>query len=312
MNPNPPTVYAGLDIAKATLQLNLLAKSFDLPNTPSGHAQLVKKLAAVSAVHLVCEATGGHERAVAAALHAAQIPVSVINPARVRQFARASGTYAKTDPIDAQVLTAFGAAMSPPITPARTPTESKLAAYVSRRLQLIEIRVAEAQRADACIDSVLANSFVGCLRYLDNAIRKIDFLIKNLVSEDARLADQVRRLAEIPGVGLVTAVNTLAEMPELGSLTRNQSAALAGLAPYNRDSGITTGKRRISGGRPLLRRGLYMAALSASRTNPILKPFYDRLIAKGKPAKVALTAVMRKLVILMNHVLKNPSFSLAK
>lgn len=311
MTPPIPIVYVGLDIAKASLQVDLLGTSLNLPNTPSGHSMLLRKLAAVSGAQVVCEATGGHERAVTAFLQGAQIPVSVINPARVRQFARAKGTHAKTDPIDAQVLSAFGSALAPELTPARTPTESKLAAYVTRRLQLISMRVAETQRAEACLDPVLAKAFVCILRYLENAIAKIDLLIKNLVRENARLSQQVGRLEEITGVGLVTAVSVLAELPELGTLTRGQAAALAGLAPYNRDSGRSNGKRRISGGRSQLRRGLYMAALSASRNNPTLKVFYDRLIAKGKPSKVALAAVMRKLVVLMNHMLKNPAFLLA-
>jgi len=312
MNQILPPVYTGLDVAKATLQLHLQGKSFDLANTPSGHAQLVKRLRAISGAHVVCEATGGYERAVAAALQAAQIPVSVMNPARVRQFARALGTHAKTDPIDAQVLTAFGSALVPETTPPRTPTELKLTAYVNRRAQLIEMRIAEEQRADVCIDPVLAKSFVGALRHFQSALAKIDLLIKELVADNARLAEQVRRLAQISGVGLVTAVSVLAQMPELGTLTRGQAAALAGLAPYNRDSGKSTGKRCISGGRPELRKCLYMAALAASRSNSVLKPFYQRLIANGKPGKVALTAVMRKLVILMNHILKNPTFALAK
>src|SRR5437870_849057 len=208
-------VYAGLDIAKASLQLHLQSKSFDLPNTPAGHIQLNKRLAAVPGVHVICEATGGYERSTVAALHAALVLVSVINPARVRQFARASGRLAKTDPIDAAVLTAFGQAFAPEPTAARSAVEIQL-------------------------------------------------------------------------------------------------AALAGLAPYDRDSGQWAGQRHISGGRAEVRRALYMAALSASRSNPVLKAFYDRLIAAGKPAKLALTAVMRKLIVLMNHLLKNPKFSLAK
>lgn len=305
-------VYAGLDVAKATLQLHLQTKSIDLDNTPSGHALLVKRLSAIPGAHVVCEATGGYERAVAAALQAALIPVSVMNPARVRQFARALGTHAKTDPIDAQVLSAFGSALAPDSTPPRTPLELKLTAYVNRRAQLIEMRIAEVHRAEVCTDSILAKSFVAALRHLQNAVAKIDLLIKELVAANAKLAEQVRRLAEISGVGLVTAVSVLAQLPELGTLSRGQAGALAGLAPYNRDSGTSSGKRCISGGRPEVRRCLYMAALSASRSNPVLKPFYQRLIAKGKPSKVALTAVMRKLIILMNHLLKNPSFVIEK
>lgn len=311
MNDKNPSVYAGLDIAKASLQLHLQSKFFDLPNTPEGHAQLIKRLAAIPGVHLICEATGGYERAVVAALHAAAQPVSVINPARVRQFARASGELAKTDPIDAAVLTAFGQAFTPEATPPRTEIEIKMAALVTRRVQLLELRVAEAQRADTCADPDLRKLFTPWLAQMEKQIAKVEALIEALLKEQAPLADQVQRLDDIMGVGRLTAVMVLATMPELGQLNRREAAALAGLCPYNRDSGQWAGKRCISGGRAEVRRALYMAALSASRSNHLLKPFYDRLIAAGKPAKVALTAVMRKLIVLMNHLLKNPNFSLA-
>lgn len=311
MNDKPVPVHAGLDIAKASLQLHLQSKSFDLPNTPSGHAQMLKRLTTIPGIHVVCEATGGYERAVVAALHAARVPVSVLNPARVRQFARASGELAKTDPIDAAMLTAFGQAFTPAPTEARTAVEIKMAALVTRRVQLLELRVAEAQRADTCADLELRKLFTPWLAQMEKQISKVEALIEALLKTQAPLADQVQRLDDIMGVGRITAVMVLATMPELGQLNRRQAAALAGLCPYNRDSGQWAGKRCISGGRVEVRRALYMAALSASRSNRLLKAFYDRLLAAGKPAKVALTAVMRKLIVLMNHLLKNPNFSLA-
>ena len=311
MNDKPAPVHAGLDIAKASLQLHLQSKSFDLPNTPAGHTQLIKHLAAIPGVHVVCEATGGYERAVVAALHAARLPVSVLNPARVRQFARASGELAKTDPIDAAMLTAFGQAFTPAPTQARTAVEIKLAALITRRLQLLELRVAEAQRADTCADLELRKLFKTWLAQVEKQTAKVEALIEELLKKQAVLAAQVRRLDDIMGVGRLTAVMVLATMPELGTLNRRQAAALAGLCPYNRDSGQWAGKRCISGGRVEVRRALYMAALPASRSNHLLKAFYDRLRAAGKPAQVALTAVMRKLIVLMNHLLKNSNFSLA-
>ena len=311
MNQNIAPVYAGLDIAKASLQLHFQGKSYDLANSVGGHHQLLKRLAAIPGVHVVCEATGGYERAVVAALHAANIPVSVINPARVRQFARASGELAKTDPIDAAMLSAFGRAFAPVPTPQRTATELKMAALVARRTQLIELHVAERQRAETCAEPALGRLFTAWLTQLKKQIAKVEALIEALLEEQTALAAQVQRLDAITGVGRVTAVTVLATLPELGQLNRRQAAALAGLCPYNRDSGQWAGKRHISGGRADVRRALYMAALSASRSNHLLKPFYDRLIAAGKPAKVALTAVMRKLIVLMNHLLKNPNFSLA-
>ena len=304
-------VYAGLDIAKASLQLHLQCKSIDLPNTPAGYTQLIKRLAGVPGVHVICEATGGYERALVAALHAAAVPVSVINPARVRQFARARGHLAKTDPIDAAVLTAFGRAFGPAPTAPRSAVEIKLAALVTRRAQLIELRVAEEQRADTCAEPALRKLFTAWLTQVQKQIAQVEALIAALLKEQEPLARQVQRLDDIMGVGRLTAVTVLATLPELGQLNRRQAAALAGLAPYNRDSGKWAGQRHISGGRADVRQGLYMAALSASRSNAVLKAFYDRLIAAGKPAKVALTAVMRKLIVLMNHLLKNPNFTLA-
>jgi transposase len=311
MNDINPSVYAGLDIAKASLQLHLQGKAYDLANTTAGHAQLTKRLAVIPSVHVVCEATGGYERAVVGALHAAALPVSVLNPARVRQFARASGELAKTDPIDAARLTAFGEAFAPAPTPQRTAIELKMTALVTRRVQLIELRGAEAQRADTCADSELRKLFSSWLTQVEKQITKVEALMEALLQAQPLLAGQVQRLDDIMGVGRLTAVMVLATMPELGTLNRRQAAALAGLCPYNRDSGQWAGKRSISGGRAEVRQALYMAALSASRCNHLLKPFYDRLIAAGKPVKVALTAVMRKLIILMNHLLKNPNFSLA-
>jgi transposase len=308
---NPP-VYAGLDIAKAGLQLDLQGRSFDLANSRDGHALLCKRLAAVPGVHVVCEATGGYERAVVAALHAAGLPVSVINPARVRSFARAQGRQAKTDPIDAAVLTAFGKAFAPGATPARTATETKMAALVTRRAQLLQLRVAEEQRAGMCTDADLLKLSGRWLRAVEKQIAHVEALIEKLLAAETKLAAQVRRLDDIIGVGRITAVSVLASLPELGTLNRRQAAALAGLAPYNRDSGTWAGTRHISGGRAAVRSALYMAALSASRSNHLLKPFYDRLLAAGKPSKVALTAVMRKLIVLINHLLKNPEFALAK
>ena len=311
MNEKTAPVHAGLDIAKASLQLHLQSKSYDLPNTPAGHAQMIKHLVAVPGSHVVCEATGGYERAVVAALHAARVPVSVLNPARVRQFARASGQLAKTDPIDATVLTAFGRAFAPEPTPVRTPVEIQMLALVTRRAQLLELRIAEEQRADTCAEPALRKLFTAWLVQVQKQIVQVEALIEDLLRSETNLAAQVQRLDDIVGVGRLTAVLVLATLPELGQLNRGQAAALAGLCPYNRDSGKWAGKRCISGGRAEVRRALYMAALTASRSNPLLKAFYDRLIAAGKPAKVALTALMRKLIVLMNHLLKNPNFSLA-
>ena len=187
MHDKKSPVQAGLDIAKASLHLHLQGRFYDLPNTADGHAQMRQRLAAVPDMHLVCEATGGYERAVVAALHAAPQPVSVLNPARVRQFARAAGKLAKTDPIDAAVLTAFGVAFQPEPTPARTATENKLAALVARRAQMIERRVAEAQRADTCPDLALRQLFKPWLAQIEKQTAKVAALIEALLAEQTVL-----------------------------------------------------------------------------------------------------------------------------
>ena len=312
MNANQTSVDAGLAIAKASLELHLLGQSYDRPNTPAGHAQLLKRLAAVPGAHLICEATGGYERAVVAARHAAPVPGSVINPARVRQFARAAGQLAKTDPIDAAVLTAFGVAFAPRITAARTTVAIHLAALTTRRAQWLQLRIAEEQRAETGTETALCQLFTGWLAQVHKQLAKVEALTEKLLAEQTLLAAQVQRLDDLMGVGRLTAVTVLAALPELGTLNRGQAAALAGLAPDNRDRGTWAGQRHSSGGRAAVRCARYMAAWSASRSNQILKPFYDRLIAAGKPAQVALPAGRRKLIVLMNHLLKNPDFTLAK
>jgi transposase len=312
MSPNTPTIlYAGLDIAKSNLQLHLAGRFHDLPNTAAGHRRLIELLAAQEHLHVICEATGGYERDVVAALHAAQMPVSVLNPARVRHFARAQGQRAKTDRIDAAVLTACGVALQPPPTAARTQLEQHLAELVRRRRQLLESLVAQRQQAERLTIPALRRQAQSLIRRLERDRAQTESLLTQLREHATALDERVQRLEAIAGVGSLTALGVLAELPELGTLNRQQAAALAGLAPHPRESGQWQGRRTIGGGRAAVRRALYMAALSAARSNRRLREFYQRLRGAGKPAKVALTAVMRKLLVLMNHVLKNPNFSLA-
>jgi len=304
------TIYAGLDIAKLNLQLHLAGRIHDLPNTTAGHRRLLKLLAAQAGVHVVCEATGGYERDVVAALHAAQVAVSVLNPARVRHFARATGQRAKTDDIDAAVLTAYGQALQPKPTAPRTEQEQQLTELVRRRVQVLETLVAQRQQAQRLTVPALRRQAQSLVRRLERDVQQIEELLKTLRGQAAPLGERVQKLEAITGVGAITALGVLAELPELGTLNRRQAAALAGLAPHPRESGQWHGRRSIGGGRPPVRRALYMAALVAARSNHQLKEFYQRLRAAGKPAKVALTAVMRKLIVLMNHILKNPNFVL--
>jgi transposase len=305
------TIYAGLDIAKLNLQLHLAGRLHDLANTAAGHRRLLKLLATQPGVHVVCEATGGYERDVVAALQAANLPVSVLNPARVRHFARATGQRAKTDPIDAAVLSAYGQTLRPKPTAPRTELEQQLAELVRRRVQILEILVAQRQQAQRLTMLALRRQAQSLVRRLERDLEQIEDQLKELRTQTAALDERVQKLEAITGVGTLTALGVLAELPELGTLNRRQAAALAGLAPHPRDSGQWHGRRSIGGGRAPVRRVLYMAALVAARSNRQLKAFYQRLRAAGKPAKVALTAVMRKLIVLMNHILKNPNFALS-
>ena len=311
MSPNTSTIiYTGLDIAKANFQLHFESQLLELPNTTAGHRRLVTLLAAVPGVQVICEATGGYERALVAALHQAGIAVSVLNPARVRHFARAQGQRAKTDRIDAAVLTSYGSALRPAPTPARSSVEQQLNELVRRRLQILELLVAQRQQADRLDLPALRRQARSLVRRLERDLAQIETLLKELRTQ-AELDQRLQRLEAISGVGSITALSVLAEVPELGRLTRRQVAALAGLAPHPRESGRWQGRRCIGGGRAAVRRALYMAALCATRSNRILREFYQRLRQAGKPAKLALTAVMRKLIVLMNHALKYPNFSLA-
>lgn len=282
------------------------------PNDAAGIAALIKLLKKLpQPVQVICEPSGGYERDLLAALWAAGLAVSLVHAARVRAFARAQGLLAKTDPIDAVVLREFGELLHPATLAAPSPQRERLAALVQRREQLVNLLSMEDQRQAQTRDAVVKKMSERLLRELQTQIEQMDALIETQIASDATLQGQSERLQQVKSIGPVTAATLLAELPELGTLSRNESGALAGVAPYNRDSGAHRGRRTIRGGRVRVRRVLYMAAVVATRFNPILKAFYDRLVKAGKPKKVALTAVMRKLVVLLNHLLKNPQFKLA-
>lgn len=304
------TIYAGLDIAKQNLQLHLAGRIHDLPNSPAGHRQLLKLLQGYPTIQVVCEATGGYERELVASLHAANLPVSVLNPARVRNFARALGQRAKTDNIDAAVLSDYGSKLQPKPSAPRTQQEQQLTELVRRRAQLLDLLVAQRQQLSRLSLPPLQRQARSLLRRLLKDVQEVEAQLKELRAQAEVLDQRVTKLEAVAGVGTITAMGVLAELPELGTLNRRQVAALAGLAPHPRDSGQWRGHRSIGGGRAQVRRALYMAALVAARSNSQLKPFYQRLRSAGKPAKVALTAVMRKLIVLMNQILKNPNFVL--
>jgi transposase len=305
--------YLGLDIAKRSLDLSphpaFIQGSF--PNDAAGHRALVAALRLVNGpLQIICEATGGYEHHLLAALHEAQVLVTLVNPRQVRDFARAKGLLAKTDSLDAAVLAEYGRLFTPAATVALSPVQQRLAQLVTRRQELLGLITQEQHRAEHHHERFVLRQAARLLATLRRHLKQLEEEIAQLEKSDATLAGQVQRLTGIQGVGQRTAWLLLAALPELGTLARGQAAALAGLAPYNHDSGPQRGQRHIAHGRALARTALYMAALVASRCNPVLKPFYDRLRAAGKPGKVALVALMRKLVELANLLLKSSSWKL--
>jgi len=308
---NTNTLFAGLDIAKSSLQLHLVGQLHQLANNAKGHQRLLKLLRSHPGVQIICEASGGYEQAVLLVLQTALIPVSLIEAGRIRHFAKAKGLRAKTDPIDAAVLTQYGIAIQPPPTPALSPEQQRLAQLSTRRRQLIDLKVIELNRAEHYSDPFSQKQSRQLVGLLEKQIDQCDRALAELIAQDQQLLGKAQRLDSIPGVGASTAAIVLAQMPELGRISSQAAAALAGVAPYNDDSGAQAGIRHIYGGRKAVRCALYMAALSAVRHDRILKAFYQRLRAAGKKPIVALTACMRKLIVLMNRLLKNPNFQLA-
>jgi len=305
-------VHVGVDIAKAAFVARLLSQTLTYPNAPAGQAEFCAALAALPGpAHVVCEATGGYERGLVLALHRAGYALSVLNPRQVRDYARARGQLSKTDHVDAAILADYGATLRPAADPVPTAQQLDLAALAGARQDLLELLGAERSRAEHLTVPLLRRQHTARLRQLDHQLAILDRQIDALIAADAVLAAKSARLQAVEGVGRVMALTALALMPELGQLTGEQAAALAGVAPFARDSGEHHGHRHIAGGRAVVRRVLYMAALSASQHNRILREYYLGLIARGKPGKVALTAVMRKLIVLLNRLLADPQFVLA-
>ena len=304
LNMTITTTYVGVDVAKASLQVHLQGRQYQFENTSEGHTKFCKKLATLSCPHVICEATGGYEAALAQALHQAKILVSVLNPAHVRAAIQAQGKRAKTDRLDAASLTDYGQRFQPKPTPALEASQRQLTQWVRWLKQLIEARAVAKEQAEHHTDSFVQQQHEELIEHFTKQIKVIEQQIETLLSADKAVRERVECLTSIKGVGLRTALIVLVHMPELGTLNRGKAAALAGLAPWTRESGQLKGKSCIGGGRADVRPALYMSSLSAIRYNTILKAFFQRLVAKNKPGKVALTAVMRKLLIYMNHKLK--------
>jgi transposase len=298
--------FIGIDVSKRRLDIHVRpsGEGFATDYDDEGVAALVERLGALAPTLVVLEATGGMEVRLAAPLAAAGLPVAIVNPRQVRAFARGMGRSAKTDRLDAAVIARFAEAVRPPVRPLPDEATRHLGALVARRRQLLEMLVAERNRRQAA-DPVLHERIDAHLRWLEEALAGIERDLDGAVRESPVWRAKEELLRSVPGVGPVSARTLLAELPELGSLTRRQAAALVGVAPFSRDSGRMRGKRAISGGRARLRACLYMAAVAAARgSNPTIAGFYKRLRSAGKPAKLALTACMRKLVVTLNAVLR--------
>jgi transposase len=298
-------VYIGMDVSKATLDICTSdGETWQAANDDSAMEALCTRVAALHPTLIVLEATGGYELRAAAALAAAGLPVAVVNPRQVRSYARSVGQLAKTDRIDARILARFAAAVQPEARPLPDAETREIEALITRRRQLISMITAEANRLSTA-PNITRKEIKTHIAWLRRQLAKIDETIDDSVRRSPIWRAKDDLLRSVPGIGSKTSSTLLALLPELGTLNGKQVAALVGVAPLNQDSGTFRGRRRVYGGRVRVRTALYMAALVASRHNPVLKDFYDRLRDAGKPGKVALVACMRKLLIIVNAMVRD-------
>ena len=298
-------LFVGIDVSKARLDVAVGGvEQFSVSNDLAGHTQLCERLRELNPRLIVMEATGGLERAVAAQLTAQELALRVVNPRQVRQFAQAAGILAKTDQLDAAVLVRFAQAMQ--LEPRALPSEQvqALQALIARRHELTEMLTMERNRLRLAHPSV-RRALKKSIQWLESQLKDTDDDIGGMLRECGVWREKVELLESVPGIARVTSLRLVTTLPELGTLNRRQISALAGVAPFNQDSGQWRGRRRIYGGRAAARSALYMAALVGSRHNPVLRAFYRRLRTAGKPAKVALTACMRKLLTILNSMLRD-------
>lgn len=298
-------VWVGIDVSKAQLDVALGAEGelFSAANDAEGIASVLARLSQLPVARVVLEASGGLETAVVGELGAAGQPVVVVNPRQVRDFARATGQLAKTDALDARCLARFAERIQPELRALPSEEERALKALVARRRDLVEMLTAERNRlADA--RQALRKRIARHIAWLERELKRADEDLHQQLSNSPLWRERENLLKGVPGVGPVLCVTLLAELPELGRLNRREIAKLVGVAPLNRDSGTLRGKRTVWGGRAQVRAVLYMAVLSGVRHNPVLKAFHERLIARGKPAKVALVAAMRKLLTILNAIVR--------
>jgi len=301
-------LFIGIDVGKDWLDFSIAGtnKIVRYGNHTDGISKLLEQISLLEPKLIAVEASGGYESGFVNELLQTDHQIAVVNPTRVRALANARGLLAKTDQIDARNIATYAELIQPEPKQAREDLDIRIRALIIRREQLVDMRAAEGNRLGTCHETIKAD-IREHLDWLERQIGILDNEIKQLVKSSQKWTNQTELLETMPGVGFITAVTVTASMPELGELNRQKIAALAGLAPYNRDSGKKRGKRRIFGGRQSVRRVMYMAALSATKHNPIIKKFYERLIEKGKPFKVAITACMRKMITIMNVMVKHQS-----
>lgn len=300
--------YIGIDVSKATLDVASLpnGESWTVTNDDLGLAELTPRLIALAPVLIVLEATGGFEMLAAITLAKAGLPVAVVNPRQVRDFAKALGRLAKTDALDAGILAEFAQRVRPEPRPLPDEAAQLLDSLLTRRRQLVDMLTAEKNRLGFARGPV-KRDINRHIRWLEKRLKDVDGDLQDAIDASPLYHAKASLLRSVPGVGAVTTLTLLASLPELGQLSRQQIAALVGVAPLNRDSGTRRGKRMVWGGRAPVRAVLYMAALVGIKHNPVLRVFYERLRAAGKPFKVAVTACMRKLLTIMNAMLRQNS-----
>ncbi|MDM8000150.1 MAG: IS110 family transposase [Dehalococcoidia bacterium] len=298
-------ISVGVDVAKGSLDVAISSSSEvrRFPNDEDGIGSAAGYIAAVGAVSIIVEATGGLEMRLVAALQSRSLPVAVVNPRQVRDFARATGVLAKTDAIDAKVLALFGDRIKPEIRRLPDKEAREMGQLLTRRRQLVEMLTAERNRLAQAGDDIRPGIELH-IGWLEQALSDIDGDVENRIRRSPSWREKDSILRTVPGVGKVASSTLLIELPELGSLNRRKIAALAGVAPLNRDSGTMRGRRTVWGGRARLRSALYMAALVASRYNPVIASFYRHMMAAGKAKKVALVACMRKLLTILNSMIR--------
>ena len=297
----------GIDVAKNTLEvfIDTTGQLLHLENSASGVHELQEALSGLAVAGVIMEATSRYHCTAELMLSASGLPVAVINPRQIKNFARAMGRVAKSDPIDARIICEYGRRMNPKFRPTKSEQQQDLAILLMRRRQLVQGRVMETNRLKERCGVYIEQGIMRHIRWLDAEIDILDAEIKQRLRQDDTLAMKRKLLDKVKGIGPIIQATLLIQLPELGSLTRRQVSALVGVCPYDRDSGQLRGKRAIWGGRSGLRATLFMAMLSAVRFNPQIRAFYNRLLARGKPKKVALTACIRKFITILNAMFRD-------